>query len=826
MRWSTQFAGYSRGWSRWFSWTVVFAGVGLAACAGPIERADKYMAQDEWVKAVMEIRGAATRHPGNVEYRSRLKQTEQKAADHYYQQGVHLLEQDNLDAAILQFQQGLAAMPDHGKLLQAMSQALARKEANALYDQAVNLLEAGKKDEGRQLLSNVLEMNPDHKRAAALIGKYDKSAIEEEALSQLALSSRAPITLNFRQTDLRTAFEFLAKSFGVDVIFDEAIKTQPVTLFAKDATFEQALNLMLVTTKTFYKRVGPNTVLIAPDTKEKRGQYEDHVVRSFHLSSIRAKEMADIIKGLVNVKKLIINDSLNSLVVRDTDDVVKIVDRIIQANDRRAAELLMEVEILEVNRTKAERLGLDLGSYRVTTQIPASATIPVTGNIREAIRSAMTLTLPSAAFNFYKQDVDAKILANPKVRVLSGKNAKIHIGDRIPLRGSSIQNVGGFVSTTYEYKDIGIRLITEPVVHLDNSVTVKVNLEVSTLGENLGTTTEPAYRIGTRNAETFMLLRDGETAILGGLIRDEDRATTVRLPGIGDIPAVGLLFASADDNKTRTDVLLTITPRVVRGWDLPAKNDRAFVSGTEDRYISQPLFAKLNRPILGAPNANELKTRTDVPAVDSATTPTTSAVSPIPTPAAAPAATVASDQVPAAAPAPAVTPGTIPATEGTPSAPTTKPATTSEAPAAAVASAAPYISGKPALFAFSEAAYEGATGRSFEIALTAENLAPLLKLPMEILFNPQLLKLVRGEAGNLAATSKFKVEADESRGVIRVVAEYPGNKPVSGTGVIARLTLEGKRPGVSYLVYRTPEVNTTDGQPLSAQVRASRVVIK
>jgi general secretion pathway protein D len=584
--------------------------------------------------------------------------------------------------------------------------------------------------------------------------------------------------LSFRQTDLRTAFEFVAKSFGIDVIFDEAIKSTPVTLFAKDVTFEQALNLILVTTKTFYKRVGPSTILIAPDSKEKRGQYEDQLVRTFQLSSIRAKDMADVLKGLVSVKKLIVNESLNTLIVRDTEETVKVISKIIEANDRRSAELILEVEILEVNRTKAERLGLDFGSYQIGAAIPSSAAIPYTSDLGGAFRGNAILALPSVLFNFYKQDVDAKTLANPRVRVLSGKAAKIHIGDRVPLRASTIQDATGQVRTTYDYKEIGIRLNAEPVIHLDNSVTVKVGLEVSSLGANLGTQAEPAFSIGTRNAETFMTLRDGETAILGGLIRDEDRKARVSVPLLGDIPIVGELFTSHDSSHQRTDVLLTITPRVVRGWDMPGK-DRMFVSGSEDRYTSQPLFANFAAPAI--PAAKVLSDSKSV-SVSSTT-----------------ASPKATDRVPSAKPI----------TDATPSPKATPPSS----------------AGQGSLLAFSEAMYESATAQEFEIKLTAENLQGVALIPVEILYNPQLLKYVRHAPGSFP-TKEANVEADAGRGVIRVNLSYPPEATPQGSGVLARLIVRGERPGIAYLVYRTPALTNAAGEAITVQVRASRVVIK
>ncbi len=761
----------------------------LVACATPIERAEKFAAQDEWMRAVLEYRKAYGKTPENIEYKSRLKQTELKAADYYYQRGLKLIEQGNIDAAIEQFQQGLAAMPEHSKLQQAMNDALSRKEAATLYQEGTTYREAGKLEDAKQQYQKAMKIYPDHKDAAKALAEVQKEDAEKTA-GKFVLSSKAPITLNFRQTDMRTAFEFIAKSFGVNVIFDEGIKAQSVTLFAKDVTFEQSLNLMLTTTKTFYKRIGPNSILVAPDTKEKRGQYEDYVVRTFSLNTVRAKEMAEILKGMLVIKKIVVNEQLNSILIRDTEDVIKLAERLIENNDRRPAEILLEVEILEVNRTKAERLGLDFGTYQIAAAVPSTATITATSSIGKAFSNNATLTLPSVTFRFFKQDVDAKTLANPKVRVINGKAAKIHIGDRVPLRASTIQDATGQVRTTFDYREIGIRLNVEPNIHLDNSATVKLGLEVSTLGENLGTSTEPAYRIGTRNAETFMSLRDGETAILGGLIRDEERNTRVKIPGLGDIPLIGALFTSYDDSVGRTDVLLTITPRVVRGWELPNKSAREFYSGTENVYSDTPVFLHLDK----------------VATVDMNTG--AAPVAPVPLP----------------VPVPPVVPAPVPGVTGAP-APIAPPVAGTPPLAAATpppVAAAPAV---PPVLAFSEAAYETSAGQELQISLVGENLASVTQVPIEILYNPQLLGFVRGEQGTPTPQS-FSAEADESRGILRLMLAYDPASAPSGNVALGRVVLRGNKPGVSYLVYRSLSLRNPAGEMVNAQVRASRIVIK
>jgi general secretion pathway protein D len=743
----------------------------LASCAGHMTRGDQYAKEDEWAKAILEYRQAAREEPDDIEVRSRLRQMELKGADYYYHRGEIAAAKNDLDGAIAAYQQGLVAMPGNDKLLNAMKNAQAKKEAGALFEEGVNLMNAGKFEDAKQRFKKVQEAYPDNKEAAARLAAIEKQQLGAAGES-LALTSSAPITLNFRDTDIRDAYEFLAKSFGVNVIFDDGVKNIPVTLFAKDVTFEQGIGLLLATSKTFYRKIGPNTILVALDSKEKRGQYEDQIVRTFELNTVRAKDMADIIKGVLNVKKIVVNDQLNTLTVRDSDETIRLIDRMVQNNDKKLAEVVLEVEILEINRTKAENLGLDFGSYQVTAAVPP---YPLTSSFKAAQNNG-TLTLPSATLHFFKQDVDAKILANPRVRVLSGKSAKIHIGDRVPLIATTIQDATGQVRNTFDYKDIGIRLNAEPTVHLDNSVTVKLGLEVSSLGQNLGTAAQPAFSIGSRDAETFMMLRDGETAILGGLIQDNERNTKVFVPGIGEIPVVGALFTSYNDSHDRTDVLLTITPRVVRGWEQPPAAERQFFSGTENSYSDKQLFAELKTTAVsdaGVPVEPRIDTNGAV---------ATGPALPVPGAATAP-------QLPQASPP--------------------------KQPAA----------GLPPKLGFSDAVYEVMAGDDFTIKLTGQNLAGVAALPIEVLYNAQVMNFARGEAGDPAPQS-FDATADGSKGVLKVNLAYAPSAELKDGSVVANLYMHSTSPGVSYLIYRTKTVTGTGGETINAQTQAARVVVK
>ena len=556
----------------------------LSSCASNslTTKIEEYERNGNPLDAVLELRKEKERSHNEIQIRSLLAQYELKAAEYYYQKGQEKHLAGSYKAAIEAYEKGLTAKPDHDKLLQAISIASAHIEADNIYKEAVKNYQVGKIKDAEQLLLAILESVPDHQLAQKMLSEI----YSEPKDIGIGTDSNQKISLNFKNTNIKTAFSFIATAFDINVVFDEGVKDQVITLEAKEVDFVQALNLILTTSDMFYQKIGNNTFLISPDTKSKREQYEEYIIRTFNLRTIQAKEMADIIKGILSVNKLVINDTMNTIMVRDNPTTLNLIEKIIEVNDRKPSELLLEVEILEVNRNKAEQLGFDYGSV-ITAKLPEVNR--ATSSIADSIDTA-TIALPNIVFRYFKQDVDAKTLANPKIRVINRKQAKIHIGDRVPLRSSTIQNATGQTQTSYEYSDIGIRLDVEPIIHFDNSVTVKVNLEVSSLGQNLGSPDEPTYSIGTRNTQTYMLLRDGETAIIGGLIRDEDRSNEVSVPGFGSIPLIGYLFRSSDDSVGRTDVLLTITPKIVRGWDIPRKSLRAIYSGTAERYSSEPAF--------------------------------------------------------------------------------------------------------------------------------------------------------------------------------------------------------------------------------------------
>jgi len=740
----------------------------LGGCAG-IPKPENYASKDQWMKAVKEYRREYSEHPADYTIQMKLEEAELNAAEAFYDDGMSLKEQGDLDDAIYQFKEGLSAMPDNEKIADALKDALKEKEANTFYDQAVDLDKAGKEDDARNLLKQVLEANPNHEGARALLDKIEAENAEKPG--GLAFSSREPVSLRFNHTSLKAAFDFIGKSFGINVIYDESLKDADITLSAENVTFEQALDLILHTTKTFYKQIGPNTILVADDSKEKHGQYDDLMIKNIQLTTVKASDMANLLKSVIDLKHVVVNDQLNTLLIRDTEDDLKLAEEIIAANDRPPAEVLLDVEILEVDRTKAEQLGMDYGQA-LQFSFPAQTSFAGLGasEIGNTL-SQVSFTLPTVTLNYFKQDVDAKTLAHPQIRALDSKEAKIHIGDRVPLPSAVIQQTTGQVQTTYNYTDIGVLLDILPNINLDRTIQVKLSLEVSSLGPNLGTSTNPAYEIGTRDADSTMLLHDGESAILGGLIQDNDSKTHNYLPIIGDFPILGdFLAGNVNNSDSRTDILLTITPHIVRDWSFPHKEFQKVYSGTQDSLSSKPLFTLFNQKANGG-QAPKIAVGTPV----SQTAPEADGTRTLPFQ----GANLASE--------PAANGGVI--------------------------------------FSFDQPQYEAALGQPVTLKLYGENISQLKDVPLAVAFNASYLKFVSAAAGS-PQVEKVGSDTDEKHGLVRLNLSLKPDAQASGPVELVDMVLNGYTPGISYLIFLNPTLKDKDGNDIHPQAHASRIIVK
>ncbi|MDH5700855.1 MAG: cohesin domain-containing protein, partial [Nitrospirota bacterium] len=395
--------------------------------------------------------------------------------------------------------------------------------------------------------------------------------------------------------------------------------------FTKDTPFDEALNLILTTNQLFAKRVGPDRLLIIPDTKQKREQFDDLQIRTFYLSNAKAKDMANLLRTILETKRVYVNEPLNTVVIRDEPDKISLAEQIILANDRQDSEVLFDIEVLEVNRTKSRRTGLNFAKQAGfgffpnkadgsdPTSFSTNASTFSFKNLTDIGPGSYLFTFPSSVLlNFFKQESDAKTLSNPKLRVLNNQKASINVGDKQPILLSTTnvlpgQAATGAVPTTstvtsIEFKDTGIKVTVEPTIHLNNAITLRLQIEVTRLGDRVILQTSPEisqFRFGTRTADTALNMRDGETVILGGLIAEEDRRSREAVPGIDDIPGLGSLLSNSNTDKVTTEVILVITPHIVRSVQTPQLAKQTLWSGTANQYTTKPMFSQ-PKPMVSA----------------------------------------------------------------------------------------------------------------------------------------------------------------------------------------------------------------------------------
>jgi general secretion pathway protein D len=552
------------------------------------------------VQALLDLR---KRYAGtdDISRQQELRKAEGEAANYYLTAGSALARQERYQEAVDRYDLGLLAQPANAELQQARQTALGRKEVSRLYVEAQRAKSVGNIDLAETLFQKAASLDTQNaglKRELVDIDRSRKN--EEQRLVLAAFKSPKPVALNFRDAKLKDALKVLCDPHNLNFVYDKNTEDLSVSVSAKNVGFEQAFNMVLQSSNTSYKVLGPNSLLIYEDTPEKKKQYSDRYFKTFHLSTLKAERMAEILKASMEIKTLVANNDLGTIQVRETRDTLEVVEKLIAANDRKPAEILLNVEVLELDATKASQVGIDYGSQMSvqTPQVNVNQLFTSQGVAQEAF-----VTLPTVTLNYLKNNTDARTLSNPRVRTVDGQPAKIHVGDKVPLQSGSIQQaLGGSMSTMYEYHDIGIKLDVLPKYHLDDSIFVDLNIEVSSLGQNLGTANQPAYAIGTRNVHTTMILREGETAVIGGLISEGESHSLHGIPGISGTSLIGRLFANVGDSGTRTELLLTITPRLVRSQSLPGRSNTDFYSGTDGSYSTKAKYDFLKqKPITATP---------------------------------------------------------------------------------------------------------------------------------------------------------------------------------------------------------------------------------
>ncbi len=574
-------------------------------------------------EGLAKLEQASQAEPYNVTYRSDWLRTKGQVSAKLLASASGERALGNMDAAQAIYERILKFDPSNGVAKAALESLAMDRRHDALIEEARNNFTKGDLDAARSALKPIFIENPRHGQALLLLRQIDEQLIKlQMAEPTLTGKFKKPVSLQFRDANLKMVFEALSRTSGINVLLDKDIKSDLKTsIFVKDVAFEDAIDLILMQGQLEKKILSDNTVYIYPNTPAKNKDYQDLKIRSFHLTNADPKQMLTLIKTMLKTKDIFVHEKTNSLIMRDTPDAIHLAEKLIADQDVADPEVMLEVEVLEIDRTRLSDIGVKFPAQIAFSPIaslvpgPGATTVVTTasGSVTNAPPTISQFTVdslrrvngasigvspaPSITLNALLQDSDTNILSSPRLRVRNRDKAKIMIGDRVPIISNSLtpqSNGTGVVTGTVTYQDVGLKLEVEPEIHLDNEVSIKVGLEVSSLGNAVtnSATGSIVYTVQTRNTTTALRLRDGETQILAGLIEDKDTNTADKVPALGQIPLLGHLFSSNNGNKSKKEIILSITPHVVGNFKLPDAREMEYWSGTEAMLRSSQLVLK------------------------------------------------------------------------------------------------------------------------------------------------------------------------------------------------------------------------------------------
>jgi general secretion pathway protein D len=580
----------------------------LSACATPdhtLDDAQALFSQGRPEEGLALLQKAADEHPDNRAYRAEYYRRRDFAVAQWLGQAdtLRAVGQFDLSAQLYQRVQQYDAANPRAKAGLVLVEADRRHMA--VVTQAEDLVQAEKYREASDLIAPVLAEDPNQRQARRLQRVIEeKTAKPAVSAPELKPWSNAPISLELKDVPLRTVFDVLGRATHLNFLFDRDLKgDQHTSVTVRDAPPDEVLRLVLTTNGLERKVLNPATALIYPNTAQKMREYQELAVKSFYISNADVKQTANLIRTILKTRDIFVDDKSSVLVMKDTPNTIRLAEKLIASQDLAEPEVMLEVEVLEVGYTHLLNLGiqypssmaLSLAGLASTSSTDASgATTTTTGTGTPGVftlsdwlskRSALvrlTVSDPFFALNLQQQDGSTNLLANPRIRVQNKQKAKVLIGERVPVITTTAAATGGFLSQSVTYLDVGLKLEVEPQIHLDDDISINLGLEVSSITNTITTTNgATVYQIGTRNANTVLRLRDGETQILAGLINDEDRRSANKVPGLGDMPVLGPLFGTHNNTNNKTEIVLLITPHLIRTLSQPGRAQTEFDAGTE-----------------------------------------------------------------------------------------------------------------------------------------------------------------------------------------------------------------------------------------------------
>jgi general secretion pathway protein D len=530
----------------------------LALCAGcattnPMKQARAAEQSEDFDLAVAHYARLVRAEPANREAQLGLDRAKLRAAEAHLGRGRRVFSQGRYDDAVVELQLAFELNPTSGVIENDLRAARAAQRARL-----------ASPVDGQTALETILTKTRNMPPTGMELPEPPMPASIETGT----------------QTTARQVYLMIGQLAGLSVVFDPQFLDGPAVLSLKSPTVRQSLDTLAQTTRTFYKVTAPKTITVIPDNPAKRREYTEEQIRSFFVSNLDMKEVVDLLRVVADIRQ-IQSVSTNTVTIRDTPERLEAVSKLLTAIDKARAEVIIDVEILEVDRTSMREYGLQIASADSTgisgaIGTEAQQTLQSLRNLSQA--DILMSGVPALYYRLLKTDTNTRTLANPHLRTVDGSLATAKFGERVPVPSSQIVPLGQGGNSlqaiqNFNYENIGVNIDITPRFHANNDVTLAVKVSLSTVS---GTGFAGMPTFGNREIVTTLRLRDGETNIIAGLIRDNERSVADGIPGLSDLPVIGRLFARNKRETQETDIVLTLTPHIVRVLELTEEDLRPF----------------------------------------------------------------------------------------------------------------------------------------------------------------------------------------------------------------------------------------------------------
>jgi type II secretory pathway component GspD/PulD (secretin) len=820
----------------WKTAALMLAIAAVAGCAAgrAHSRAEQAARAGDWDAAVQYYRQAVQASPNAADYKIALERAQLTASRAHVDKGRQLENQGDLEGAVGEYQKATTFDPSNRRAVEKTAELEQKLRARA---------EAARpKPQIEQL----------------------KERAKQSAEPLLNPASRQPLFFKFAAgLAIRQILDILGQASGINIVFEStfAETTTKSAIDLDGVTLEQALNVVLTANNLFYKVLNQKSILVIPDNAQLRLKYEDQVIQTFFLSHADPMTMQTLLNGLLVAQtqqpsrpQVMPNKDSNSLTIRGSASMVAIAGRIIENNDKPRAEVVIDVEILEVNRTRVKSYGLNLSNYQIGLQFspegpPSSGTSSTAGtttnsgmfNLNSVAHGINTAdfygSVPQAVVKFLESDSQTKLIAKPSLRGAEGKKLTANLGDQIPVPSTTFQPLvsgGAGINpfTSFTYKDVGVNVEVTPRVTLDDDVVLELTVESSTKGSDVNVAGQNLPSFGSRKVTTTMRLRNGESNLLAGLLRDDERKSLAGFPGGIHVPVIKDLFSANESQIAQTDIVMLLTPHIIRTQEITERNLQGIYIGTAQNPV-----------IGGAPALLGAGTGADTTETQAATTPPALGppitTQPYGTPGAAlvggaPVGTPTAQGTPVVPPGSSPIPGTV---MMPPRQPAAQPAAPPTQAAAQPAPATPPSAGAPtASTAVQNQVIVTTPGSDwrvgqgpYTVALSAANMGHVSTISLTLTYNPGTLKIRSLQEGSFMRTgvpaTAFAHQEDQAAGRIDVTISRSGDLVgAAGSGTLAAVIFDAVAPGTVNL--RVSGVANGPGGTVPLQFTPAIVTVK